>query len=30
MKVAYWTHQYQWNRKKSEKDPFTALYITAE
>ncbi|MBW8362880.1 MAG: phosphatase PAP2 family protein [Kaistella sp.] len=30
MKVAYWTHQYQWNRKKSEKDPFTALYIPAE
>lgn len=30
MKLAYWTHQYQWNRKKSEKDPFTALYIPAE
>ncbi|TXF77431.1 phosphatase PAP2 family protein [Chryseobacterium sp.] len=30
MKVAYWTHQYRWNRKKSEKDPFTALYIPAE
>lgn len=24
-KIAYWTHQYQWN-KKSEKDHFTVLY----
>ena len=22
MKVAYWTHQYQWNRQKTESDPF--------
>lgn len=26
MKLAYWTHQYKWNRKKSEKDPLTQIY----
>ena len=25
MKVAYWTHQYQWNRAKSENDPFAGI-----
>lgn len=25
-KLAYWTHQYRWNRKKSEKDPLAAIY----
>ena len=26
MKAAYWTHQYKWNRPKSDRDPLTALY----
>lgn len=26
MKIAYWTHRYKWNRKKSEKDPLQAIY----
>lgn len=30
MKVAYWTHQYQWNRPKSDKDPLTILYTLPE
>lgn len=30
MKVAYWTHQYQWNRSKSDKDPLTILYTLPE
>lgn len=25
MKVAYWTHQYQWNRQKTESDPFAGV-----
>lgn len=25
MKVAYWTHQYQWNQPKSQKDPFAGV-----
>ena len=25
MKVAYWTHQYKWNRPKSEKDPYAGI-----
>lgn len=27
MKLAYWIHQYRWNRPKSDHDPLTALYI---
>ena len=30
MKVAYWTHQYQWNRPKSDKDPLAILYAFPE
>lgn len=30
MKVAYWTHQYQWNRPKSDRDPLTILYTFPE
>lgn len=26
VKVAYWTHQYHWNRKPNETDPFAAIY----
>ena len=26
MKAAYWTHQYKWNRPKSDRDPLTILY----
>ncbi|WP_226065670.1 phosphatase PAP2 family protein [Kaistella polysaccharea] len=26
MKVAYWTHQYQWNKPKSDQDPLAVLY----
>lgn len=26
MKVAYWTHQYQWNKIKSEIDPYASIY----
>lgn len=26
MKVAYWTHQYQWNKTKSETDPYASIY----
>lgn len=26
MKIAYWTHQYKWNRKKSDKDPLDKIY----
>lgn len=26
MKIAYWTHQYQWNKTKNKKDPFAKLY----
>ena len=26
MKLAYWTHQYRWNLKKSEKDPLDEIY----
>ena len=26
MKLAYWTHQYKWNIKKSEKDPFAEIH----
>lgn len=25
MKVAYWTHQYQWNKPKTENDPFAGI-----
>ena len=25
MKAAYWTHQYKWNRPKSEKDPYAGI-----
>ena len=25
MKTAYWTHQYKWNRPKSEKDPYAGI-----
>ncbi len=28
MKVAYWTHQYQWNKPKSETDPFAGIIYT--
>lgn len=27
MKMAYWTHQYQWNKPKSEKDPLAEIYL---
>lgn len=27
MKIAYWTHQYKWNRKKPDADPLTAIYL---
>ena len=30
MKAAYWTHQYKWNRPKSDHDPLTALYTLPE
>lgn len=30
MKVAYWTHQYQWNKPKSDQDPLAVLYTLAE
>ena len=26
MKIAYWTHQYRWNKQKTAKDPFENLY----
>lgn len=26
IKASYWTHQYKWTKKKSESDPFVALY----
>lgn len=26
MKAAYWTHQYKWNKPKSDQDPLTNLY----
>ncbi|WP_332030643.1 phosphatase PAP2 family protein, partial [Kaistella sp.] len=25
VKAAYWTHQYRWNRQKSESDPFAGI-----
>lgn len=28
MKVAYWTHQYKWNKPKPTEDPFAKLYIS--
>ena len=30
MKAAYWTHQYKWNRPKSDRDPLTILYSYPE
>lgn len=30
MKAAYWTHQYKWNRPKSDHDPLTTLYLYPE
>lgn len=27
MKAAYWTHQYKWNKPKSDQDPLTNLYV---
>ncbi len=30
MKIAYWTHQYKWNRPKTEEDPFSAVYATGK
>ncbi|QOW11757.1 phosphatase PAP2 family protein [Kaistella flava (ex Peng et al. 2021)] len=30
MKAAYWTHQYKWNRPKSEQDPLAILYTFPE
>ena len=30
MKVAYWTHQYKWNRTRSDSDPLTSLYLFPE
>ncbi len=30
MKVAYWTHQYRWKQKKSEKDPLISLYLSEQ
>ena len=30
MKAAYWTHQYKWNRPKSDRDPLTNLYTYPE
>ena len=30
MKVAYWTHQYKWNKPKNTKDPFEKMYLNPE
>lgn len=27
MKAAYWTHQYKWNKAKSDQDPLAILYL---
>lgn len=29
-KIAYWTHQYKWNSRKTDKDPMTVLYQNNE
>ena len=30
VKLAYWTHQYKWNRKKSENDPLAPYYPNSQ
>lgn len=30
MKIAYWTHQYKWNKPKNTKDPFDKMYPNPE
>lgn len=30
MKAAYWTHQYKWNKAKSDQDPLAILYLFSE